>query len=229
VAFQSGDNPQGKGGNALYQSIFEKRGAKVVYNKSDLPPVDPPTSYAAWVQAIMAAKPDIVYVSNNFPNEVGLTGALKAAGFKGMTVGFTTYTPGLLEKQPNVASAIEGHFINVQLPPQESGAPAIKQLQADLKSIGEPTDATFGVSQGYWQADLFIEMLKKGGTASGAAMKDTLNKGFTYTSEKEGGLGKLTFPENHDVSAPCAALVQVVKGSYEVKQPFSCYENLKLK
>jgi ABC-type branched-subunit amino acid transport system substrate-binding protein len=229
VAIQAGDNPQGHGGNDLYEAIIEDRGAQVVYKQADLPPVDAPTSYAPWVQAIMDSDPNIVYLSTNFPNEVGLAGALRAAGYEGLTVGFTTYAPGLLQDQPNVASAIEGHLINVQLPPQESDSPAIEQLQEDLDAIGADTAATFGVSQGYWQADLFIQMLEAApDAASGEELVDTLNEGFEYRSELEGGSGDLSFPDNHDISAPCAALVRVEGGEYVVDQPYTCYENLRL-
>lgn len=229
VALQAGDNPQGEGGNALYEAILTDRGAQVVYNESDLPPVDPPTSYAPWAQAITAADPDIVYVSTNFPNEVGLTGALRDAGYDGLTVGFTTYTPGLLEEQPNVADALEGHLINVQLPPQESDSPAIQQLREDLEAIDEPTDATFGVAQGYWQADLFIQMLEAAGDdVSGPGIQAAAADGFSYEPVDEGGPGPLSFPENFDVSAPCAALVAVEDGAYGIEKPFSCFENLEL-
>jgi len=229
VAIQSGDNPQGHAGNDLYEAIIADRGAEVVYKASDLPPVDAPTSYAPWVQAILAAQPDIVYLSTNFPNEVGLAGALKAGGYEGITVGFTTYAPGLLQDQPNVAAAIEGHHINVQLPPQESESDAITQMQEDLEAIGASTDATFGVSQGYWQADLFIQILEAAGPdATAEDIHDLMNDGFEYESALDGGLGPLSFPENLDVSAPCAALVQVVDGRYEVREPFSCYENLRV-
>ena len=226
VAIQAGDNPQGHAGNDLYDAIIQDRGAEVVYKEADLPPVDAPTSYAPWVQAITDSDPDIVYISTNFPNEVGLAGALKAAGYEGLTVGFTTYAPGLLEEQPNVASAIEGHYINVQLPPQESESPAIEQLQADLEAIDEEPAATFGVSQGYWQADLFIQILEAAGEdATGEDIRALMTEGFEYEPE-EGGIGALSFPENLDVSAPCAALVQVVDGAYEVQEPFTCYENI---
>ena len=227
VAIQAGDNPQGHAGNDLYEAIIKDRGAEVVYKEADLPAVDAPTSYAPWVQAILDSDPDIVYISTNFPNEVGLAGALKAGGYEGITVGFTTYAPGLLEEQPNVASAIEGHYINVQLPPQESGSPAIEQLQADLEAIDEEPAATFGVSQGYWQADLFLSILEEvGPDATGEDIRALMTEGFEYSPADEGGIGDLSFPENLDVSAPCASLVQVVDGAYEVKEPFTCYENI---
>jgi hypothetical protein len=57
----------------------------------------------------------------------------------------------------------------------------------------------------------------------------TVNDGFEYHSEKEGGAGDLSFPENESVAAPCSALVQVVDAKYVVKEPFTCYENIKIK
>ena len=52
---------------------------------------------------------------------------------------------------------------------------------------------------------------------------DSINAGFTY-SPPEGGIGPVTFPQDHTTPQPCAAVVQVVEATYEVVAPFECFE-----
>ncbi len=144
---------------------------------------------------------------------------------------FQTYVPGILAKQPSVAAALQGEYIDTEVPPQESESPAIKQMETDLASIGKSTQLSFGDQLGYWIADLLIEMIqataKAGRPLTGDGLYQTANSGsFTYTPPLDGGPGSVKFPEGESVPAPSAALVQVAGTQYKVTVPFKCYENI---
>jgi branched-chain amino acid transport system substrate-binding protein len=226
VAVQAGDDDAGRGGNALYQALWEAEGADVVYNEANIPVGGATTDYTPFVQAILEVEPDIVFVSTDFPSAIGLSGTLNAAGFAGMQVAFVTYNPGLLQTQPDVAAALEGQYINIQVPPQEEASPAIKQFEADLEAIGEEPFITLGASIGYWQADVFIQMLKAvGPELTPESLSELVNSGeFTYEPELEGAIGPMTFPDAEAQPTPCSALVQVKDGAYVSAVPFDCYE-----
>jgi len=48
--------------------------------------------------------------------------------------------------------------------------------------------------------------------------------GFTY-EPADGGIGPVTFPKDHAEATPCAAVVEVKAGKYEVLNPMDCYES----
>ena len=52
--------------------------------------------------------------------------------------------------------------------------------------------------------------------------------GFSST-QVEGGLGAVKFPDNHEQNVPCSGLVQVVGGKYVSTVPFKCYTLLAAK
>ena len=52
--------------------------------------------------------------------------------------------------------------------------------------------------------------------------------GFSST-QVEGGLGVVKFPDNHEQNVPCSGLVQVVGGKYVSTVPFKCYTLLAAK
>ncbi|MEV4591049.1 ABC transporter substrate-binding protein [Streptomyces chartreusis] len=223
VALQTDAGAEGKA--AAYAEVLEQRGADIVYIKSDLS-ANGVTSYAPWAEALIETDPDVIYTLVDFPHEVGLSGALRTAGYDGMIVGSTSYVPGVLTRQPNVAAALDELYISTPTPVQEENSPAIEQIQEDLAIIGEPTEVGLGVSLGYWQADVFVSMLE---SVEGELTSDSLQKavvsGFSYKSEEAGGIGPLTFPKNLTAPVTCAGLVQVEGTKYVVRRPFTCYDS----
>ncbi|HMG45735.1 MAG TPA: ABC transporter substrate-binding protein [Acidimicrobiales bacterium] len=227
AAIQAGDDDSGRGALGLYESVLQDRGAEVVYSEANAPPAGQTTDWTPYAQEMLAQDPDIVVMSLDFPGSVGLNGALRAAGFEGATMGYVAYVPGVLDEQADAAAALEGTYVNVQVPPQEDDSPATQQIEDDLEAIGEEPFMTFGVSLGYWQADMFIAMLEATGEdLTPQAFHDTVNGGFTYEPELEGAVGPIEFPDALNRPAPCAGLVQVREGQYESSQEFSCYEVL---
>jgi len=210
----------------LFGSLFTRRGADVVYNQAN---IETNTSdYSPFAQAMIAAKPDIIYTNTTLPPALALSAALKQGGYKGVIANFVGYLPGQLAKQPNVAAALDGTYVDVQYPPGEASSPAISQFKADLKAINQPQVIDIGDSLGYWQADVLIAMMKAAGSnLTGASLQQAVNSGtFKYTPSLSGGIGAMSFPDAENVASPCAALVKVVKTSYEVAVPFQCYQNI---
>ena len=99
--------------------MFTALGAKVVYSEANFPLTATGIDYTPYVQAILAAKPNIVFISTPFADVGGMASALKAAGYKGITMDFVTYSPGLLASSAQLASALQGEYINTQTVPQE--------------------------------------------------------------------------------------------------------------
>ncbi|MCU1455029.1 MAG: hypothetical protein JWN46_3175 [Acidimicrobiales bacterium] len=228
-AFQSEDGDAGKTALRDFGDICKKEGCQVVYTKSNIPLNTTVTDYTPYVQAIMASNPDVAYVNVSFANALGLTGALKAAGFKGLMVNFVTYAPGLLETQPAVAKILEGTYINVQIPPAEAGDAASKQVIADLTASGAKPFVSFGASVGYWSADVLVQMLEKAGKdLTPDTFQAAINGGggFTY-KPVAGGLGPVAFPADHTAPNSCTSLVTVKNGKYAVALPMTCYPNYK--
>jgi branched-chain amino acid transport system substrate-binding protein len=223
VAIQSGDDTSGDLGRTVHAAAWEELGAEVVYNEADLPVAGGVTDFTPYVQAILETEPDVVVLSTDFAGAVGMSGALNASGFDGVIQSFVTYVPGVLEDQPDVAAALEGTYVNVQIPPQEDQTPAVTQIEDDLEAIGEDTFITLGAAIGYWQADLFVQALEAAEEPTPEALQAVMTEGFSYESP-EGYLDQLEFPTALTEPAPCAALVKVEDGEFTSAVPFACYE-----
>jgi branched-chain amino acid transport system substrate-binding protein len=228
LAVQANNNAVGAAAATLYPTVLQKRGGTTVYNQQNIPDSGS-VDYTPFVQAILKSKANLVINGLIFSQAIALSGALKAAGYTGAIQDFQTYAPGLLS-QANVASALEGEYIDAQIPPQESQTPAIKQLEKDLVAIGKPSTITLSDQIGYWTGDLFVQMLKATAAAgrplTGDGIQQTVNAGFNYTPTLDGGVGAQKFPEAENVPTPCASLIQVKNKQYAVSVPFKCYENL---
>jgi branched-chain amino acid transport system substrate-binding protein len=226
VALQCGDDPGGKPGCVQFQFLFEKAGAKVVYNKQDMTQPGPAKDFTPYVSAIMATNPDIVFYGVDFANTVGLASALKAAGFKGLGQSFITYIPGVLETSADLAKSLDGSYANSQFPPQEENTAAITQALADLTASGAKPNFTQGVQLGYWSADILLQMLKAvGSNLTPTSFEAKINGGFKY-QPPAGGMGPVSFPGDHVKPTPCAALVKIANAKFEVVSPFACYSSI---
>jgi ABC-type branched-subunit amino acid transport system substrate-binding protein len=226
-AFQAGDDQSGHDGNRIYDFLVKKEGGKVVYNQANVPTQTQTTDYSPFVQAIMATSPDVVIVSTAFGDAIGLTGTLKAKGFKGAVMNFVAYVPGLLQASANTAQALNGGYVNSQIPPQESQTAAIKHITDDLTAIGKQPFVTLGGAIAYWSADVLIHMLDKvGRNLTRDTFQSTINGGFHYQADQDGGIGPLDYPRNHNEASPCAAILQVKGTAYTPVLPFKCYTNL---
>jgi branched-chain amino acid transport system substrate-binding protein len=229
---QSENSPNGIAANVFYAGLFKARGAKVVYVQSNFPATATGVDYTPYVQAILASNPNIIYISTPFSSIGGFASALKAAGYKGITMDFVTYSPGLLQSSPQLAASLQGEYVNNQTVPQEAtNSPWVKQALADLTAIHQPADLTLGASIGYTEAEELIEQLQAvGPNLNTKTFDQTVNGGkFTSFTGITGGPGELKWPAAHFLPSDCAVIVKVVKTSYKVVVPFQCYQSLNLK
>ena len=226
VALQAANDDVGKGGNAQDKFLIAKQGAKVVYDQANIPDATAVTDYSPYATAIKASGANVVIINTNFGDVIGLTSALKQAGFEGKIMNYATYVPGLLGSSQSVASALSGAYVMTQEPPQESETAAIKQIEADLTAIGQKPFITLGATVGYWTADVLIAMIQKtGANLTGSALEAAVNGGFSYAPAAAGGIGTVAFPQDHSQAVPCSSLLEVVGTQYKVVSPFTCYEN----
>jgi branched-chain amino acid transport system substrate-binding protein len=229
LAVQSENTASGQVGAAEYTTIFKALGAQVVYNKADFPTSGSPDP-TPYVQAMMATNPNIVIISTPF-NDVGpLVAGLRAAGYHGVSQDFTNYIPGLLQASPPLAQALSGEYVNTQIVPQEESTPFIQQIESDLKAINQQPFVTLGAEMGYIEAELLVEQLQATGkTLNTKTFDKAVNGGgFTSFASLNGGPGKLEWPAGHIFPSDCAAVVKVVGTSYDVVQPFNCYQSFKV-
>jgi hypothetical protein len=213
-----------------FATVAKKEGIDVVYRESPIA-VQGTTSYAPYAEAILSSGANTVYENLGSADAVGLTAALKSAGFKGTMVNDITYYPGQLAAQPNEATALNGAYVVDGFPANENQTAATKQAQADFRAIGQPPDLTSAASAGYWSAIVLEQMLKATlarvgsiGKVTPVALQQTVtsSKGWTYEDPVSGGIGNETFPSAEVNPTACSTLVKVVGTGYKQVEPYRC-------
>jgi ABC-type branched-subunit amino acid transport system substrate-binding protein len=195
-------------------------GINVVYSQATIPLAA--TNFAPYAQAVIGSGANAVYEITDAPLSVGLSGALKAAGFKGFAVNGVTYFPG--QSNASMLAALDGVGIESEFPVNEDSSPAVQTAVQQLAADGKSTKLITGVSQGYWSADVLVQLLqataKRVGAANitGAAIEATAQAGWTYT----GGLGTMSFPAAWTYPTGCGTLVQQQGTTYKLLEPYSC-------
>ena len=225
-AFQAGDDQSGHDGNRIYDFLVKKEGGKVVYNQANVPTQTQTTDYSPFAQAVIATNPDVIIVSTAFGGSYSSITSLAARVEQSVAAG-VAYVPGALQALPSVAQALNGAYVDSQIPPQESQTAAIKHITDDLVAIGKPPFVTLGGAIAYWSADVLIHMLDKvGRNLTPTTFQSTINGSFHYQPDQNGGIGPLDYPKNHSEASPCAAILQVKGTAYNPVLPFKCYTNI---
>jgi ABC-type branched-subunit amino acid transport system substrate-binding protein len=224
AAIIGNDNAASKAGNAQFQTLFEQQGAKVVYNQANVP-ASGFVDYTPYIQAVIATNPNVIILDTTFGNIGGLSSGLVNAGYKSVIMNFVAYTP-TLASTPDLAKALQGGYVNLQIEPQETNSSYIQQEQSDLSAIGAPTSITLGTAQGYEMANLWVQMLQAAGqNLNTKTFDDAVNNSGTFVSKSghANGAGDIKWPSGHFIPVPCAAIVQIENGKYVSALPYSCY------
>jgi hypothetical protein len=231
VALISEDSVAGQFGNKVVEAAFVADKWTVTYAKAAIPSSAPVTDFTPYSQAILTSNhgkaPDVVFHVTSTANVEGLSKALTNAGYKGLQENALTYDPAFLSSSSS-RDALQNAYVFIQFGSFESNAPVVSQMLKDVKAVDPSQQAlTQDIATGYYSADLFLHYLQKAGhTLSRQALLDAANDGSSY--EITGGLGKLSFPANHQNSVACGSLVQVQGQKYVEKVPLSCYSNVPL-
>jgi ABC-type branched-subunit amino acid transport system substrate-binding protein len=231
VAIVSDDSANSTDGLKSVKAAFLAEGADVVYAKPNVPTTEH-VDYTPFVQDVMKSDkggpPDLVVFNSLFANTVGITGGLRAAGFKGDTLNYIAYVPGLLEQSPEVAAALDGSYVSTQFLPTEFGGDAIKQLEADVKAVDPKAQITLATELTYWMADVFVQMLDAAGKdLTPDNFNQAVNGDWTYQpTGSPAGLGEISYPAGHGEPAPCSALVKINGTRYEPVTKLTCYKNV---
>jgi branched-chain amino acid transport system substrate-binding protein len=208
-----------------YATAARSTGVDVVYGKAAVPATGT-TDYSPYAQAIVAANPDVVYSLVDVPNTVGLTAALRQAGYTGKIFNPTAYLPGIINTQKQLAAALQGSYVAATFPPNEDGTPFTKQIDSDLvASKASSTQVTLGVLIGWESADEFVQELQataKAGPVTSANFVKTIHAGFTY-KPLAGGPTDMTYPERQTQPSTCVGVLLIEPGGvYKSIKPFAC-------
>jgi ABC-type branched-subunit amino acid transport system substrate-binding protein len=217
------NNSGGKIGTEGVAAVVAASGSDVTYAQASVPQ-DGTTDYTPYVQAIMAGNPGIVLLVVNFNTTIGLTAALRQAGYKGAIWNPDAYVPGLLTSQPQLAQVLNGSLVVAQFPPAEDKTAAVTQIQSDLKAIGAPTDYSLGEAVGWWSAEEFIQELQATaakGTLTQANFEKVINAGWSL-KPIAGGLTDTTFPTDHTKPGGCFGTLVVDGTKYVQKVAYTC-------
>jgi ABC-type branched-subunit amino acid transport system substrate-binding protein len=236
IAVIANDYPTATSGMQNASAVFQSFGMKVVYQKSPIPVIGT-TNYQPYAQAVIASGANALYMVTSSPDAVGLSLALKSAGWKGAIFSPVTYFPGQLSSQPSEAAALNGTYVANEFPADENPTPAVAQAKKDLASVGQPPHLTSGASVGYWSA-IYLEQLLKatlknvGGDpnkVTGAAIAKTVNGGWTYTDPIAGGIGTAYFPAAEKIPTGCGTFLKVVGAGYQQITPYQCLGAINIK
>jgi branched-chain amino acid transport system substrate-binding protein len=231
VAMVSEDSTSGTFGIKVIEAAYVADKWKVTYAKATIPAGSPTTDFTPYAQAILTSNggkaPDVVVHVTTAPNVIGLSNALTRAGFKGPQENAVTYDPSYLAN-PASKAALEGGYVFLQYGSFQGDSSANQQMLKDVQAVDPgQKELTQDIAIGYYSADIFLHHLQKAGkNLSRAAFLKAANDGSSY--EVPGGLGKVSYPENHKNSVPCGSLVQISGGKYVEKVPLTCFTNTSL-
>jgi branched-chain amino acid transport system substrate-binding protein len=210
---------------------LEAAGYKVVLNDTTMPPdsAGPITDFSPYVQKVLSANGgkgvDLVINNTEFDNAIGLTAALKAAGFKGAQANFVAYVPGLLTSSPDVAQALNGTYIVQEgTGAQIFGGSSWDKIATDLKAIGASTDVQLGTIHGYASADMFVDAIKELQTEKKPITGENFSALFnswTYPGLGD-AIGAVHFPSGRTSANNCSSVVKVQDGKYVPAADLTC-------
>lgn len=189
------DTPSSKAGIPIVNRQFVDAGADLVATFSNLPapPAPPVTDFTPYVNDVVGESPDLVVLITGPENQLGMTGALKGAGFGGDIAGYN-FSDARIFEAANLVDILDGTYqINVGIGNPVFGGEAFDAIRADLDAAGS-TDVPIsgGVLIGYSAADMFLDVLAKvPEPLTAEAFVNTINAGYQYP-----GLGNAVCASN---------------------------------
>jgi branched-chain amino acid transport system substrate-binding protein len=214
------NNPQGMVNGTAISKGAVADGLRQVYNNGSVPQTGT-SDWTPYIQGIVQANPSVVFSA--LPNDVQLWGGLKAAGFQGVMVDANSYDEALLSNKAS-ATALEGAYTyTTEVPFQDTSNKAVKTLLSDIKKYGPSgTQPSQDLAQGYYSAEMFLDMVKKAGrNLSYTSFYKVANQKH-YCFNGNGGIAQVCYPTGHTDSVPCLGLVQIQNGKFVSKQAMFC-------
>ncbi|WP_232794118.1 ABC transporter substrate-binding protein [Pseudofrankia saprophytica] len=213
------DNDSARQGIITVRQGFETAGFKAVYEKTPIPVsglTDPTPIVSAVMQADAGKPPAVVFFVAQFGDATKLSGALKAAGYKGLVVS-PIYDPrvsGIPELDGTYALLQwQGGF--------NTDVPGVAQMATDIEKYSSGTALSLTAMAGYWAADMLVTALQKTGKdLTVDSFLKTLN-GASYTNYVAGALPETRWPVNHLAPAPCETLAHLTNGKWAAP-PLQC-------
>jgi branched-chain amino acid transport system substrate-binding protein len=197
---------------------FTAEGLKTVYQDLSIP-LTGVSDYTPYVQKILAANPQAVVLQ--VQAAIPLISALRAAGYKGITVDAVDDSAQLLQN-PSTAKALDGSYVVTSFSPYPGNA-GMDQMKADATKYGtSSTVVDDSFAQGYFSAAMFIDIVKKTGKdlTYNTFYKTANNSGYCYNGN--GAMGSVCYPIGHTDYTGCVALVQVQNAGFVPKVPITC-------
>jgi branched-chain amino acid transport system substrate-binding protein len=170
---------------------------------------EPPlTDYSPIANTIINSGANATYAVMAEAGSLGVTQALKAAGYTGDRI-YKFSTQSLLD-DPTTASVIDGGYGVTEQSSAAFGVDKYQQVTDDLKAIGSTADpAARGTYTSYWAADLFLQALAKvQGPLTAEKLANMLNVSGLDAAGVPGLTCPQTWPAGKALEVACGAAVQ---------------------
>jgi branched-chain amino acid transport system substrate-binding protein len=232
VALIGADNTAGSFGIVVSKAAFVADGWNVVYSRAAIP-ANGTTNYAPYVSTIMHAAtgkpPEVMYYVTEVPETIGMAAAMKAAGFTGINIDPTSYTPAIVDT-PSTDQSSQGRFTWIQwAATQAKTAATKKELTTIEKVTGKlPSVVSEQYTIGYLSAAVFTAIAKAAGkNLTRASFLKAANDGH-FTFGIKGLMGPVQFPKDHDWASPCGSMLLIKGKNFTPQVPLTCYTDTPL-
>jgi len=186
------------------------------------PPIDAGATARALVAGIVAPPPVILLLTSG-ADALAIAQQLAALGYTGTVgVGDSLYAPSA----PAIGAGVTAL---VPVAPIEADTPALRRMTADVRAIDATAVITPAVAEGYFAADLFVDLLRRVGRKLTAKRFAAVANSGNFTYEVPATIGRSTWPAMHTQGIPCGALVQGDGTRYYVAEPYRCDPPIKIK
>lgn len=222
VAVAIDDSPSGHASTEACRGPFSTAGFKVPGSPVYVPPGA--TSYAPYAEQIIrsagGAQPDVVWACTDFDTTLGLTTALRAAGYQGLVYSPVTYDPRVLQV-PTLHQLLDGTDSFTVFPPAEAATAAMEKVKRNVQAVDPSATLSLPVLAGYYSAELFVQALRKTGRdLTARRFAQAANSKLTF--DADGALCPISFPAAHTQGAVGGGLVQLGPGGYVPLVPLLC-------